>query len=135
MISNTRRTLRRYRQYCREPIEMIKNYDKAINDKEHYYLLHHINELTFTREELIMMNMYYNRPASEFIFLTHAEHRHLHKYCAGHVEGYIKRSKNVTGKPLTEEHRRNCSKGKKLWWNSEAGQKERERRRNNANIR
>lgn len=135
MIGNSRRTLRRYRQYCREPIETIKNYDKALNDKDNRYELHHINEWTFTREELIMMNMYYHRPASELIFLTHAEHKQLHKYCAGHSEGYKKRSNNVTGKPMSETHRINCSKAKKLWWNSEAGHKERERRRNNANIR
>lgn len=133
MISDKARTLNRYKQYCREPISAIKNYDKAINDTNNRYVVHHINEWTFTAAELIKMNMYYNRPASELIFVTYKEHKEIHKHCAGWQEGYAKRSKNVTGKPQSEEHRLNCSKGKLLWWQSEAGQKEKERRRNHAN--
>ena len=30
-------------------------------------------------KDLIMMNLYYNRPAEELIFLTRAEHKKLHK--------------------------------------------------------
>ena len=40
--------------------------------------MHYINELTFTKDELIKMNMYFHRPADEFIFLTPKEHRKVH---------------------------------------------------------
>lgn len=135
MIACTRRSRQRRQKYCREPLENIKNYDKAVSDTKNRYLLHHINELTFTKDELIMMNMYYYRPASELIWLTHKEHKEVHKHCVGWSDGYKKRSEHVTGRPMADEHRRNCSIGKKKWWDSEAGQRERERRRKNANNR
>lgn len=135
MITHTERSMRRIQRYCREPIENIKNYDKAVSDTKNRYLLHHINELTFTQDELKKMNMYYNRPASELVWVTDKEHFEIHKHCVGWNERYIKRSEHVTGIPMSEEHRRNCSIGKKIWWDSEAGQRERERRRKNAHNR
>lgn len=70
---------RRLKMYCRENIENVKNYNLAVNDTENIWHMHHINELTFTREELIKMNMYFHRPADEFIFLTAEEHRKFHR--------------------------------------------------------
>jgi hypothetical protein len=69
--------IQRLKMYCREPIENIKGYKESI-DSQDRYVCHHINELTFTRAELIKMNMYYNRPASELVLLTVLEHVHLH---------------------------------------------------------
>lgn len=66
------------RKYCREPIQNIKGYKEALNTNGRY-VCHHINELTFTMPELIKMNMYYNRPASELILLTASEHSKLHR--------------------------------------------------------
>jgi hypothetical protein len=75
------------KKYCREDISLIKNYQQAIIDKEHMWECHHINELTFTAKELKKMNMYYNRPSSELVFLTKAEHKKLHySVCAGSKE-------------------------------------------------
>lgn len=65
------------RKYCREPIEDIKGYEEALNSTEKYHC-HHINELTFTKYELVKMNMYYNRPASELVLIIELEHKHLH---------------------------------------------------------
>lgn len=69
--------IRRLKKYCREPIENIKGYKEAVESEE-MYDCHHINELTFSREELKKMNMYYNRPASELIIITRYDHRILH---------------------------------------------------------
>lgn len=73
--------------FCKDDISLIKNYDKAINDNTKTWDCHHINELTYTKNELIKMNMYYNRPACELIFLTRSEHNKIHlTICAGAKE-------------------------------------------------
>lgn len=73
--------------YCRHP-ELIENYDKAVADATQVYEVHHRLEthtsdgerrlVELTREELIALGMYYDRPAEEFIFLTIDEHNKLH---------------------------------------------------------
>lgn len=85
--------------YCRDNISKIKNYDKAIADKENMWECHHINELTYTKKELIKMNMYYNRPADEFIFLTKKEHKKIHtEMCVGEKERKQKINESMSGK-------------------------------------
>ncbi len=71
------RTLRRWKRYCREPIENITGYNEAIKS-DGRYACHHLNELTFTKEELKKMNMYYHRPASELVIMRHSKHRSWH---------------------------------------------------------
>lgn len=70
--------IKQLKKYCREPIENIKGYREAV-ESEGRYDCHHINELTFTRDELKNMNMYYDRPASELIIMTHSSHMKLHR--------------------------------------------------------
>ena len=65
------------RYYCREPVENIPGYQEAIKNPGRY-VCHHINELTFTRDELKKMNMYYHRPASELRIMTRSEHQKWH---------------------------------------------------------
>lgn len=85
--------------YCRDDISKIKNYDLAIADEDHVWDCHHVNELTFTANELIKMNMYYQRPADELVFLSKSEHKRLHcTVCAGHAEMYKKISEANKGK-------------------------------------
>ena len=75
MISN-----RYAKSYCKEDISKIENYDKAIADTTQTWDLHHRTEIWWncTAQELIDNDCYYNRPAKELIFLTHAEHQLLH---------------------------------------------------------
>lgn len=74
---------RRAKSYCKEDISLIENYDKAINDKEHTWDCHHRLEIgegyINSPKDLKLMNLYYNRPANELIFLTASEHQSLHK--------------------------------------------------------
>ena len=99
---------RHVKKFCRDDLSLIKNYDLAIADSKHIWHCHHINELTFTREELIKMNMYYDRPASELIFLTKSEHSIIHRtICAGRKEWNTKISNSQKGKT-------SCWKGKIL---------------------
>lgn len=105
------------KKYCREDISLIKNYEKAITDETQTWHCHHINELTFTVKELIKMNMYYDRPASELVFLTVQEHRNLHyTVCAGADERRRKMSESLKGrkrKPFSEETKRKMSEARK----------------------
>lgn len=70
--------------YCRDDISKIENYNEAVNDPTQSWHIHHRNELTLvgefahTAEDLQRMNMYYNRPSGELIFLTKAEHSRIH---------------------------------------------------------
>ena len=67
------------KRFCCEDISKIENYDKAINDKsDTVWDCHHKLGIIKTKKELQEMGLYYNRPASELMFLTHNEHRYLH---------------------------------------------------------
>lgn len=72
------------RQKCKDDISKIENYDKAINDKDNMWELHHRLELTLdgefahSRAELIRMGMYWKRPSFELIFLERKEHHRIH---------------------------------------------------------
>lgn len=115
---------KKVKKYCREDIFLINNYEQAINDKEQMWDCHHINELTFTRQELIKQNMYYNRPSSELVFLTKSDHNKLHEtVCAGANERNNKISNSLKGKKHSDERRRNISKGLEGRPKSEFGRK------------
>jgi len=87
--------------YCCEDISLIENYEAAINSS-HVYDCHHRldTDLGLTKTELIEQNLYYNRPASELIYLTHAEHTILH----------------MTGSKRSEETKSLLSKQKKKFY-------------------
>ena len=107
------------KSYCNESLSLIENYKKAIADKEQTWQCHHRRELETPRKELIKTGEYYNRPASELIFLTHSEHKALH-FKGKHLseEHKQKISEASKGKPLTEEHKQKISaanKGKTTW--------------------
>lgn len=76
--------------FCRKP-EYIENYDKAIADTTQVWECHHRLETHFSdgterpknaqlsQAELVALDIYFDRPPEEFIFLTKVEHRKLHK--------------------------------------------------------
>lgn len=71
-----------------EQIEEVENYELAKKDNFQGWCIHHRLEthnsdgekrlVNLSREELIALDMYYNRPASELVFLTKSEHIILH---------------------------------------------------------
>lgn len=76
--------------YCRPgELELIENYEIAKADNFKGWDIHHRLELTIngeyahSTEELKRMNMYYNRPYFELIFLTRSEHNKLHNRLNG----------------------------------------------------
>lgn len=109
---------RKAQKFCKDDISKIENYELAKNDPNETWDLHHRLELTLdgefahSREELKRLDMYYNRPYFELIFLTRGEHRRLHSK-ARSDETKRKMSESLKGKPLTDEHRRKISEAMK----------------------
>ena len=77
----------RFEKYCKN-YQDIENYEKALADNFKNWEVHHRLEthnsdgerrlVDITADELNALDMYYNRPASELIFLPISEHRSLH---------------------------------------------------------
>lgn len=123
--------------YCCESISKIENYDLAINDKVNSWDCHHRAEITengtTSVEELMSRGLYYNRPASELVFLRHDEHARLHGFNMSSEKREVLRKSNIgrknpnaiaamrkanIGRVKTEEElRRNSEahKGNKVW--------------------
>ena len=100
------------KSYCKDDISLIENYDKAIADKDNIWDCHHRREIETSRKKLIEIGEYFNRPASELIFLTKPEHKALHNTLL------FKGNKIWLGKHHSEEAKRKMSekhKGKTTW--------------------
>lgn len=114
------------KRFCKDDISLIENYDKAIADKTQTWHCHHRRETIYSRNDLIEIGEYYNRPAIELIFLTPFEHRSLHhkdnkNWLGKHhsdeakrkISESVKGNKNWLGKHHSEETRRKISEAKK----------------------
>lgn len=110
-----KRCLINVKRYCCEDISLIENYNEAISNFEKYDCHHRLeiqDDKLLSVKELKLQNLYYNRPASELIFLTHSEHAKLHsKNKPQYVLDAI--SKSNKGKHLTEEAKRMISEALK----------------------
>lgn len=126
--------------FCIVP-ELIENYDLAISDTTQTWVCHHRLETHFSdgtprpknaqlsREELIALGMYYNRPSEELIFLTEKEHNNVHhkeKKRSGETRRNISEAlkgkpslrKGIKTGPRSEETKKKLSeshKGKPTW--------------------
>ena len=85
------------KSFCREDLSLIENYDKAIADTTQTWHCHHRRESIYSKNDLIEISEYYNRPACELIFLTPFEHIRLHQL----------------GKKVSEETRKKMSESRK----------------------
>ena len=112
-----------YKQYCKD-YENIENYQKALADNFKGWDCHHRlethnsdgerREVDITRRELLALDVYYNRPASELVFLTSSEHQLLHnKGKHPSEEAKKKNSEAHKGKHPSEEHKKKLSEAKK----------------------
>ena len=100
------------KKYCSEDLSLIENYQAAISDEERMWEIHHRRECDsegrtlFTRKQLIEMNLYVKRPASELRLVTKSMHKKLHReMCSngGKIGGKIggKKSKKNNTKAVT----------------------------------
>lgn len=106
-------------RYCCEDISKIENYELAKRDNFGGWVIHHRLEthtadgerrlVDLSKEELIALDMYFNRPPEELIYLTKSYHQKLHR--KGNLGPNI-------GKHFSEEWRRKISeanRGKKYF--------------------
>lgn len=101
--------------YCKD-YQNIENFMEAYKDLSETWHCHHKLEIhddyENSKEDLINMNLYYNRPASELIFLRASDHISLH------LKG--KKPKNLetlrinnTGRKNSEESKQQMSESAK----------------------
>ena len=108
-----------FKYYCKD-YQNIENYEKALADNFKNWEVHHRLEthtsdgerrlVDITADELKALDMYYNRPADELIFLTIYEHSSLHKPSK---ETKKKMSDAKKGKPRSAETRKKLSEAQK----------------------
>lgn len=96
------RTIAQAKRYCKSDIKEIEGYNEAVNSDKRY-CCHHRNGLNVSREDLIEKGLYYDRPASELIFLEFGEHSRLHN------KGKIGENSPMYGKHHTEETKKKQS--------------------------
>lgn len=67
------------KKYCKDYTK-IENYEEALKSPLRYDLHHRleISEIK-SRKDLIVENLYYDRPPEELVFLEHGEHMRLHQ--------------------------------------------------------
>lgn len=74
--------LNKAKAYCKE-YQKIENFMEAYNDLNETWHCHHRleihNDYENTMEDLINMNLYYDRPPEELIFLRASEHFSIHR--------------------------------------------------------
>lgn len=106
--------------FCCEDISKIENYELALKESFRGWDLHHRlgthtsdgerRLVNLSVEELIALNMYWRRPASELIFLPAKDHQRLHKI--GKKRGPMseeqkkKISDSNKGRTLSIEHKK-----------------------------
>lgn len=96
--------------FCMSP-ELIENYDKAIADESQTWECHHRNERFYTKQELIDLELYYNCPPCELIFLTHKEH--MNEYHKGIAQAKKEIGEGKKGIPRSENVKLKISKANK----------------------
>lgn len=97
--------------YCKDDLSLIENYEEAVNSLEQWDCHHRLEiDLNLSAQELKERNLYFNRPASELIFLMHNEHTRLHNtgvnnpWYGKHGSFYNKKHSIETRKKLSESH-------------------------------
>lgn len=124
------------KKFCKD-YTRIENYEKAIADTTRTWICHHRLEthnsdgerrlVDISRKELKALDMYFDRPPEELIFLTNSEHQILHQkgknnsmYGKYHSEEWKRKMSQLRkGRefgPMSEEQKRKLSeanKGKK----------------------
>ena len=111
-----------FENYCKD-YENIENYEAAKKDNFKGWECHHRLEthnsdgerrlIDITKKELIALNMYYDRPAEELIFLTIKGHSVFRKGKHLSAQTRKKLSEANKGKTLSAEHKKKLSEAQK----------------------
>lgn len=63
--------------YCKN-LAAIENYQKAVESEEFYEIHHRLEDLGFSKKDLIYLGLYYNVPPEELVFMSKSEHMSHH---------------------------------------------------------
>ena len=79
----TKAQRRNWYKFCSEPLDKIEHYEEALAEGFKGWCMHHRLEIQpdgtrVSMQELKDNGLYYDRPASELIFLRFGEHSSLH---------------------------------------------------------
>ena len=100
----------RREDYCCESLELVESYAAAKADEFQGWDIHHRGEILpcgrFSTDDLKKFGLYWNRPASELIWLRHDEHIAMHSAGNSHAKGNKQPNKV---KHLSEETRQKIS--------------------------
>ena len=106
--------------YCKD-FNKIENYAEAISSNKFYECHHKMENLGFTKSQLIQMDMYYDVSPEYLIFLQRSDHKRLHMLGnnispKSHSEEWkrrvsekLKGNKSRTGMKNSEESKRKVS--------------------------
>ena len=102
------------RSYCKEDPSLIENYDKAIADSTQMWCCHHRLEISEGKsyQQLKSEGLYWQRPASELIFMTKSEHIRLHNEHRS-LETLAKLSAASKGHLVSKDTRKKMSEAQK----------------------
>lgn len=64
--------------YCNGSLQSVENYDIAKKDAEKWVIHHRLEDLGFSKKDLIYLGLYYGVPANELIFMPNSEHTRHH---------------------------------------------------------
>lgn len=116
--------LRNAEKYCCEDVSLIENFEDAFVSEDKWVIHHRLETHTsdgerrlveLSMDELIALGMYYNRPASELIFMRRSDHMSLHKP-GKHPSEETRRKMAEAAKrrkPISEETRRKMVEAQK----------------------
>jgi hypothetical protein len=102
------------KRYCKN-YKNIENYQEALKSPLRFDL-HHRREISESKSasDLIAENLYYDRPATELIFLEHREHISLHNKCKFvSTDTRQKLSDAHKGRLVSEDTRKKISEAQK----------------------
>lgn len=109
------------KKYCSD-MENIENYEIAASSEDlwdcHHRLETHNSDgerrtVDLSKKELIALDMYLNRPASELIFIPHIEHIRLHNNGNQYFKGKTPWNKDKKCGPRSEETKRKIAETEK----------------------
>ena len=121
----TDRQKKNLKSYCSEPLEQIENYQQALAEGFKGWCIHHRREIKLdgtrvSMKELKDKGLYYDRPASELVFMRFGEHTTLHMLGNAYMKGKQlseeacqKIAEALKGKHLSEETRLKMSESRK----------------------
>ena len=102
-------------KFCSDPLDKIEHYEEALAEGFKGWCIHHRLEIQhdgtrMSRQELKDKDLYYDRPASELVFMKVGEHHSLHNKGNNHSEETRRKmSESLKGRTLSEEHRQKLS--------------------------